>query len=140
MENLELVIQHLSVVQLQDLFDELRLKTTNIEDVHFFINDEDVYNIEDVNFQDYYAKGATGYLKIKRLYVGIYISDVVVIISGYNKCLEVTINFPAHPEYTDNIQEIIKWMTALKIADISQLFGYEPTTDKDQIIHQFKRE
>ena len=59
MENLELVIQHLSVVQLQDLFDEFCLKPSNIEDVHFFIDDEDVYNIEDVNFQDYYAKEAT---------------------------------------------------------------------------------
>ena len=70
------------------------LKTSHqIDHSHFFYKNVDMGYSENINFKEYFSTPSTGYLHLKRIFLGEYIEDAIIIISGDKDMIDFIIEF-----------------------------------------------
>lgn len=134
MEQLELVFKGVLLTDLEKLLSELAiLESNNLQDSHFYINDQDMQYFERLNFFEYYSTPATCMIKSRYAKVGLSVQEAVTIISGCSPSVEVVLNFNA---ITPNGQvKICDWMrTKVDLAE-QIIFGIEPVETEEEIIY-----
>lgn len=73
-----------------------------IDHSHFFYKNVDMDYSETINWKEYFSTPSTGYLHLKRIFLGEYIEDAIIIISGDKDMVDFIIEFQA--EYLTNKQ------------------------------------
>ena len=73
-----------------------------IDRSHFFYKHVDMDYSETINWKEYFTTPTTGYLHLKRIFLGEYIEDAIIIISGNEDKVDFIIEFQA--EFLTNKQ------------------------------------
>lgn len=128
MDNLELIIAPFNIDVLDGIMTSIHFHLQYVENAHFYVDGEDIHDPSFIDWYTYFSRGATCSMKLSTAYIGIVISDVIVIISGDITSLELTINFPAYDTYLNHLDSIYTWMDSLSFPSI---LGYEPAVDDD---------
>lgn len=89
---LRIVITELVVI---DRLLKLLDTSHQIEHSHFFYKNVDMDYSETINWKEYFSTPATGYLHLKRIFLGEYIEDAIIIISGNKDMVDFIIEFQA---------------------------------------------
>ena len=76
---LRIVITELVVI---DRLLKLLDTSHQIDHSHFFYKNVDMDYSETINWKEYFSTPSTGYLHLKRIFLGEYIEDAIIIISG----------------------------------------------------------
>lgn len=83
------------------------LKTSHqIDHSHFFYKNVDMDYSENINFKEYFSTPSTGYLHLKRIFLGEYIEDALIIISGNEDKVDFIIEFQADSLTNKQIKNI----------------------------------
>lgn len=137
MEYYDIRLEHIPVSILASLLSKLEIGPETVERCHFFIDQQDVYCYEEVAIDTYFVKPATGLLFLKTVCLGTILEDVVIILSGKESIVEMTLNFPR----TDNIDQNLELLKLALLDCVGQAqvitFGFEPLSPED-VIWQFK--
>lgn len=77
-----------------------------IDHSHFFYKNVDMDYSETINWKEYFSTPATGYLHLKRIFLGEYIEDAIIIISGDKDMIDFIIEFQAESLTNKEINNI----------------------------------
>lgn len=127
----------------------LRFDICDIISSHFF----DKKNSKDMEYQDirsledYFCDAGTGSLFLEKVKLGIELEKVVIIISCNEEMGDITINFSEDQfksckseDLNKSIQKLIRTLYEMKKYAVNNIVvGYEPATDDDMKMVEFKR-
>lgn len=77
-----------------------------IDHSHFFYKNVDMDYSETINWKEYFSTPSTGYLHLKRIFLGEYIEDAIIIISGDKDMIDFIIEFQAESLTNKEINNI----------------------------------
>ena len=77
-----------------------------IDHSHFFYRNVDMDYSETINWKEYFFTPSTGYLHLKRIFLGEYIEDAIIIISGNKDMIDFIIEFQAESLTNKEIKNI----------------------------------
>ena len=105
MLGIELIIAINELVVIDRL---LKLLDTShqIDHSHFFYRNVDMDYSETINWKEYFSTPATGYLHLKRIFLGEYIEDAIIVISGNEDKVDFIIEFQAESLTNKEINNI----------------------------------
>lgn len=150
MDNIEILINDIDVGLLNKfLKDRLGIKKTNVINSHFFDDslNRDFEFFDKMNLVKYFSETRTGNMFVSKLFVGVNISEVMVIITSENMKADVELSFGedafeniSHDEAKLKVKKIAKYLLALnKEFSINQLtIGYNPISDNKLNLLVFK--
>ena len=86
----------------------LKLLNTShqIDHSHFFYKNVDMDYSETINWKEYFSTTSTGYLHLNRIFLGEYIEDAIIIISGDKDMIDFIIEFQAESLTNKEINNI----------------------------------
>ena len=90
-----------------------------IDHSHFFYRNVDMDYSETINWKEYFSTPATGYLHLKRIFLGEYIEDAIIVISGNEDKVDFIIEFQAESLTHKEINNIKNFIleSAMSISD-----------------------
>ena len=100
---LKIAITELVVI---DRLLKLLVARHQIEHSHFFYKNVDMDYSENINFKEYFSTPSTSYLHLKRIFLGEYIEDAIIIISGDKDMIDFIIEFQAESLTNKEIKNI----------------------------------
>ena len=100
---LRIVITELVVI---DRLLKLLDTSHQIDHSHFFYKNVDMDYSETINWKEYFFTPSTGYLHLKRIFLGEYIEDAIIIISGDKDMIDFIIEFQAESLTNKEINNI----------------------------------
>ena len=100
---LRIVITELVVI---DRLLKLLDTSHQIDHSHFFYKNVDMNYSETINWKEYFFTPSTGYLHLKRIFLGEYIEDAIIIISGNKDMIDFIIEFQAESLTNKEINNI----------------------------------
>lgn len=100
---LRIVITELVVI---DSLLKLLNTSHQIDHSHFFYKNVDMDYSETINWKEYFSTPATEYLHLKRIFLGEYIEDAIIIISGDKDMIDFIIEFQAESLTNKEINNI----------------------------------
>ena len=77
-----------------------------IDHSHFFYKNVDMDYSETINWKEYFSTPSTCYLHLKRIFLGEYIEDAIIIISGDKDMIDFIIEFQAESLTNKEINNI----------------------------------
>lgn len=134
MEYLELIFKEVQLDNVESLLTNLGItKTGNLQDSHFFLDNQDATYSKNIDFSKYYSVPATGMLRSNYAEIGAKIYDVVTIISGCFPTVEIVLNFQNIS--LENREKIYYWMQSNSRYANQIILGIEPVETDDEIIY-----
>ena len=100
---LKIAITELVVI---DRLLKLLIASHQIDHSHFFYKIVDMDYSETINWKEYFFTPSTGYLHLKRIFLGEYIEDAIIIISGNKDMIDFIIEFQAESLTNKEIKNI----------------------------------
>ena len=107
---LKIAITELVVI---DRLLKLLIASHQIDHSHFFYKNVDMDYSETINWKEYFFTPSTGYLHLKRIFLGEYIEDAIIIISGNKDMIDFIIEFQAESLTNKEIKNIKNFMNIL---------------------------
>ena len=100
---LKIAITELVVI---DRLLKLLIASHQIDHSHLFYKNVDMDYSETINWKEYFFTPSTGYLHLKRIFLGEYIEDAIIIISGNKDMIDFIIEFQAESLTNKEINNI----------------------------------